>query len=75
MQRCVGVVVDAVDSVLDIAPHQIEPAPIFGARISTDFIQGMGKVNGKFVILLEVNSVLAPEEAELLNAQSVALQS
>lgn len=64
----VGVVVDAVDSVLDIPSAQIEPPPAFGARISTDFIQGMGKVNGRFVILLDVNSVLAPEEAEMLQA-------
>jgi purine-binding chemotaxis protein CheW len=62
----VGVVVDAVDSVLDIPTDQIEPPPAFGARISTDFIRGMGKVNGRFVILLDVNAVLAPEEAELL---------
>ena len=62
----VGVVVDAVDSVLDIPADQIEPPPAFGARISTDFIQGMGKVNGRFVILLDVNSVLAPEEAQML---------
>jgi purine-binding chemotaxis protein CheW len=62
----VGVVVDAVDSVLDIPPDQIEPPPAFGARIGTDFIEGMGKVNGRFVILLAVNSVLAPEEAALL---------
>jgi purine-binding chemotaxis protein CheW len=63
----VGVVVDAVDSVLDIPADQIEPPPAFGARISTDFIQGMGKVNGRFVILLDVNAVLAPEEAEMLS--------
>jgi purine-binding chemotaxis protein CheW len=66
----VGVVVDAVDSVLDIPPDQIEPPPAFGARISTDFIQGMGKVNGKFVILLDVNCVLAPEEAVLLRTDA-----
>ncbi len=70
----VGVVVDAVDSVLDIPPDQIEPPPAFGARVSTDFIQGMGKVNGKFVILLDVNSVLAPEEAEMLSLSSPADQ-
>src|SRR3954452_13209866 len=62
----VGIVADAVDSVLDIPPDQIEPPPAFGARIGTDFIEGMGKVNGRFVILLAVNSVLAPEEAALL---------
>jgi purine-binding chemotaxis protein CheW len=68
----VGVVVDAVDSVLDIPPDQIEPPPSFGARIGTHFIEGMGKVNGRFVILLDVNSVLAPEEALLLRTEESA---
>jgi purine-binding chemotaxis protein CheW len=55
----VGVVVDAVNEVLDISAADIEPAPSFGARIRTDFIEGMGKVKGKFVILLNVNHVLS----------------
>jgi purine-binding chemotaxis protein CheW len=58
----IGIVVDSVDSVLDIPPAEIEPAPTFGAGIRTDFIQGMGKVNGKFVILLDVNHALAVED-------------
>jgi purine-binding chemotaxis protein CheW len=57
-----GVVVDAVNAVLDIAASEIEPAPAFGARIRTDFMEGMGKVNGKFVILLNVNHVLSIAE-------------
>jgi purine-binding chemotaxis protein CheW len=62
----VGVVVDAVDSVLDIPASEIEPPPAFGTRIATDFIQGMGKVNGRFVILLDVNYVLGVDEMALL---------
>ena len=62
----VGVVVDAVDSVLDIPSSEIEPPPTFGAGIRTDFIRGMGKVNGKFVILLDVNHVLAVEDVAAL---------
>ncbi|MGV8891587.1 MAG: chemotaxis protein CheW [Burkholderiaceae bacterium] len=58
----VGVVVDAVNAVLEIPSSEIEPAPAFGARIRTDFIEGMGKVNSKFVILLNVNRVLSIEE-------------
>ena len=54
--RIIGVVVDAVNAVLDIPAADIEPPPAFGARIRTDFIHGMGKVNGKFVILLECQS-------------------
>jgi purine-binding chemotaxis protein CheW len=57
-----GVVVDAVQEVLEIAPTEIEAAPSFGAKIRSDFIEGIGKVNGKFVILLNVNSVLSTEE-------------
>lgn len=38
---------------LDIALADIDPPPALGAHIRTDFIQGMGKVDGKFVILLD----------------------
>ena len=61
-QHIVGVMVDAVNAVLDIETDQIEPAPTFGANIRSDFIEGMGKVNQKFVIILNVNRVLSMDE-------------
>ena len=57
-----GVVVDAVNAVLEIPRSEIEPPPSFGVRIRSDFIEGMGKVDGKFVILLNVHQVLSTEE-------------
>ncbi len=60
--RVMGIVVDAVSAVLEIPASDIEPPPAFGARIRNDFIEGMGKVNGKFVILLNVNRVLSVAE-------------
>ncbi|MCB8745332.1 chemotaxis protein CheW [Rhodoferax sp. U2-2l] len=57
-----GVVVDSVQAVLEIPTTEIEPAPSFGAKIRSDFIEGIAKVNGKFVILLNVNRVLSTEE-------------
>jgi purine-binding chemotaxis protein CheW len=57
-----GVIVDAVNQVLDIPASEIEPPPAFGAKIRTDFIHGMGKVDGKFVILLDVSHVLSVDE-------------
>jgi purine-binding chemotaxis protein CheW len=57
-----GVVVDAVQAVLEIPSSEIEPPPTFGAKIRSEFIEGIGKVNGKFVILLNVARVLSPEE-------------
>jgi purine-binding chemotaxis protein CheW len=61
-----GVVVDAVQAVLEIPASEIEPAPSFGAKIRADFIEGIGKVNGKFVIVLSVKQVLSAGEISAL---------
>ena len=66
----IGIVVDAVQAVLDIPDTEIEAAPRFGMQVQTDFVHGMGKVDGKFVILLDVNQLLGPEEAAALTPQS-----
>lgn len=61
-----GIVVDAVSEVLEIPPADIEPPPEFGARIRIDFIAGMGKVAGKFVVILKLGQVLSLEEVAVL---------
>jgi purine-binding chemotaxis protein CheW len=66
----IGVIVDAVSEVLEIPPADIEPAPNFGARIRADFIAGMGKVEGQFVILLDVQQALNTREMAALAAIS-----
>lgn len=58
----IGIMVDAVSEVLEIARSEIEPPPSFGAKIRADFIDGMGKVNGKFVIILNIQRVLSVDE-------------
>lgn len=63
-----GIIVDAVSEVLEIPPSDIEPPPEFGARIRIDFISGMGKVNGKFVVLLDVNQILSLDEIAVIAA-------
>ncbi|MFA7271042.1 MAG: chemotaxis protein CheW [Sterolibacterium sp.] len=57
-----GIMVDAVSEVLEIPASEIEPPPTFGAKIRADFIAGMGKVGGKFVIILDIQRVLSAEE-------------
>jgi len=69
----VGVMVDAVNAVLEIPNSEIEPAPTFGANIHSEFIAGMGKINGKFVIILNIQHVLSMEDmAALTEAGSVS---
>lgn len=65
-QQVIGVIVDAVNAVLEIPATDIEPPPSFGAKIRTEFIAGMGKVNGKFVILLDVGRVLSVDDVAML---------
>ena len=68
----IGLVVDAVSEVLEIPAQEIEPAPSFGAKIRTDFIEGMGKVNGDFVILLSVDKVLSVDELAMVSGLNSA---
>ena len=62
----IGILVDAVSEVIEIPGSEIEPPPSFGARIRADFIHGMGKVAGKFVILLNIVKVLSIDEIAML---------
>jgi len=54
----VGIVVDYVQEVLDIQGGNIEPTPQFDATVNTDFILGIGKVEGDVKILLDIDEVL-----------------
>jgi len=69
-QQDIGVVVDAVSEVLEIPAGEIEPPPAFGAKIRADFIHGMGKVDGKFVIILNVDKVLSVDELAVVSQVS-----
>lgn len=53
-----GLMVDSVSEVVDIAATSIEPAPQFGASIQREFIKGMGKVDGAFIVILEPERAL-----------------
>lgn len=66
-QLDIGVVVDAVSEVMMIDSHDIEPPPSFANTIETDFIDGMGKVDDHFVILLNIDHILSMDELSYLN--------
>jgi purine-binding chemotaxis protein CheW len=68
-QHDIGVMVDAVSAVVDIADADVEPPPSFGARMRSDFISGMGKLGERFVILLDIGKVLSIEELATLAAE------
>lgn len=61
-----GVVVDTVREVVNIHEAEIEPPPQFGAALNTEFILGMGKVQGKVKILLDIDRALSAEDVALI---------
>lgn len=72
-RKCsMGIIVDRVQEVLDIARNDIEDAPQFGASVHTEFILGMGKVGNSVKILLDIDRVLAGSDASLLGSLSEA---
>lgn len=62
----IGIIVDIVNEVIELAGSDIEPAPSFGSRIRADFIKGMGKIGEQFLILLDVDHVLSIEELSVV---------
>lgn len=64
-----GLLVDAVSEVIDIPQARIEPPPQFGSSIQREFISGMGKVDGDFVVILEPDRALNIEEMAMLAEQ------
>jgi len=56
-----GAITDSVQMVLDLSPDDIEPVPKMGTNLNTDFIKGMGHYDDKFLIILDIDAVLASE--------------
>ena len=60
----VGLMADAVSEVVDIAASAIEPPPSFGTQVRIDFLTGMGKLDGRLVLVLDIDRILSPVEIE-----------
>ena len=57
-----GALVDAVSRVVELSPDDIEPPPAFGTAVRVDCLEGTGKVEEKFVPILDVDQVLSSDE-------------
>jgi len=57
-----GVIADAVSEVVDLPAEQIEPPPPFGTNVRVDFLAGMGKLDGRLVLILDLDRILTPVE-------------
>jgi purine-binding chemotaxis protein CheW len=62
----IGIVVDSVSEVLNIKGEEIEETPTFGAKLNTNYLLGMAKMEGDVKILLDIDRVLSDEEIAVL---------
>lgn len=65
-QMHMGVVVDKVSEVLNIASENVEDAPSMGQEIHTEYILGIGKAGGKVKLLLDIEKVLSDKDLEAI---------
>ncbi len=62
--RMIGMIVDSVSDVVDISEATIQDTPHFTAKIETDFIKGIGQVENKLVIILDIDKILSTSDLE-----------
>jgi purine-binding chemotaxis protein CheW len=61
----IGALADSVQEVFELEPAQIEPPPRIGTRFNTDFILGMGKNDGQFIMILNIDKTFSSAELDL----------
>jgi purine-binding chemotaxis protein CheW len=65
--RVVGMVVDSVSDVVALTPEQIRPAPEFGAAMDTEYLVGLGALEGRMLILVEIEKLMTSETMALVD--------
>jgi len=67
-----GALADSVQEVVELEPEQIEAAPHIGTRLNTDFIRGMGKLDNRFIMILDIDKVFSDDELATVQGQQVS---
>ena len=73
-RRIVGIVVDSVSDVTQLTPEQIKPTPEFGSALDTSYITGLGALDERMLILIDIEKLMSSTDMALMDAQSQSLQ-
>jgi purine-binding chemotaxis protein CheW len=73
-RRVVGMVVDGVSDVMQLSAEQIRPAPEFGGSINTRFITGLGTLDERMLILVDIEKLMSGQDMALMDTHSQSLQ-
>ena len=66
--RVVGMVVDSVSDVISLTADQIKPAPDMGGALNTDYLIGLGTVDERMIILVDIDRLMSSEEMGVIDS-------
>jgi purine-binding chemotaxis protein CheW len=70
-----GMIADEVRQVVDLPPSSVQPPPAFGTRVRVDYLEGMGRVSERMVLLLDVDRLLAADQIVAASATEGDLEA
>jgi len=70
--RVVGMVVDSVSDVITLTGEQIKPAPEMGSVLDADYLIGLGTLEERMLILVDIDRLMSSEEMGLVEAAAIA---
>ena len=71
-KRVVGMVVDGVSDVITLTSEQIKAAPEFSAAMDTRYIMGLGAIDERMIILVDIERLLSARDMELMDNSMAA---
>ncbi len=71
-KRVVGMVVDGVSDVTTLKPDEIKPAPEFGSSLDTQYLLGLGTVDERMIILVDIERLMTSRDMELIEAAEMS---
>ena len=72
--RVVGMVVDSVSDVTTLSPAQIRPAPDMGSALNTDYLIGLGTLDERMLILVDIDLLMSSAEMGLMDKLADAIE-
>ncbi|MEC4720179.1 chemotaxis protein CheW [Noviherbaspirillum sp. CPCC 100848] len=66
--RVMGMVVDSVSDVITLSPEQVKPAPEMGTALNTDHLIGLGTIDERMLILVDIDKLMSSAELGLMDA-------
>jgi len=70
--RVLGMVVDGVSDVIALKAEQVRPAPEFGSSLDVQYLQGLGTVDDRMIILVDIEKLMTSRDMELVETATVA---